>query len=96
MMTACASSTIPSPVLKVSENCKVVAKDLPAAPDKTAMESPTEATKFTASQLKNGVGPVALTTILVPNNQIAQTNVNNLVYLQDYITKLQNSGVISK
>ena len=96
MMTGCASYKIPSPKVSVSDQCKVVAKDLPAAPDSSELISPEKYEKFTDSQISNGVTGPELVSVIEKNNEISQTNLNNLVSLQIYIKTLQQNGVISK
>lgn len=94
ILTGCASSTTPSPI--VTDQCKVVAA-APVSPPNSNLKLPKSTPiKYTASQLKNGVSRSEIVANQSANNKLWAQDRLKLDGLQAYIQKLQDANVIGK
>lgn len=95
MMTGCGSSTTVSRPLLIDE-CKVVPKDLPAAPDDRDMSPLSIPIPYSAEQIKNGVNRQEEAANRVQNNALWSDDRTKAEGLQKYIRTLQDKGIIAK
>lgn len=95
MMTGCTSSTNHSQPVLIDE-CKAIAKDEIASPDKSNLESPETPVVYTQTQITKGVSRSEVVDNQTKNNALWEKDRQKLMALQAYIKTLQDAGIISK